>query len=308
MIAALVGLGLVLAGCGDGAPGEEGDDIHLMYVNWVEGVALAHVMEAVLEDSLGMNVERTEVAGGGTAFASVATGNADVLVEVWLPTYHAGPWEEYQDELQIVSTWYENADQGMAVPDYVEFEHVSEIEEYREELDGEIMGIESGAPAHDYIRQVLAENDVEGFSVTESSEPAMISALQSAILNEEPVIITAWRPHWKWGRYDMRYLEGAQTGETDIYGDPENIHMVARQDFEEQYPERVVQFIDNIYTDNEALNSLMQPFRPDADVDDQMEAAREWIQEHSELVSSWIPPEDVQAPHADASGAAPNAE
>lgn len=287
----LVG-GLLLTGCSSSDTGSDGPetDISLVYVNWVEGIAMAHVMHEVLQDSLDMNVEQmSEVTGGGTAFTSVASGGADVFVEAWLPTTHKSSWEEHEGDLQKIGQWYDRTTVGLAVPAYSDLESIEDLADHREALNGRIHGIESGATVNQQTRDILENNDIEGFEVLAASGPATWSELQRAVQNEEPIVVTGWQPHWKWGRYDLRYLEGAQTGQSPVFGDPEDIFAVAGTDFEEQFPERVVQFFDNVKVNNEELNALMQPFRPDADTDDPYKAAQEWIQNHPETVSSWIP-------------------
>lgn len=285
---------VVLTGCGssssDSASSEERESIRLVYVNWVEGVAMAHVMHELLQDSLNVEVEQmNEVTGGGTAFASVASGGSDVFVEAWLPTTHQGPWEEHSGDLQKVAQWYDRTTVGLTVPAYTDIQSVEDLAEYRDALGGQIYGIESGAAVNQQTRDVLAENDIDGFEVVASSGPATWSELQRAVENEEPIVVTGWQPHWKWGRFDLRYIEGAQTGQTPVFGEPENIFAVGRTDFEEEFPPRVVQFFDNVNVSNEQISALMQPFRPDADTDDPFAAAREWIQNNPELVDSWIP-------------------
>lgn len=278
-----------LTGCnGDEAEGER-DDIHLVYVNWVEGVAMAHVMDAVLQDSLGMEVERTELAGGGPAFTSVVAGDADVMTEVWLPNYHREVWDEHSDELVQIGQWYDRTSGGIAVPTYTDIHTVDDLAQNREALNNEIHGIEEGAPMNQQVIDVLAENDIEEFNVIASSAPATWAALDRAVSREEDIAVTAWRPHWKWGRFDLRYIEGAQTGDTEVFGDPESIYSVARNDFADEFPADVVGFFENVHVEDEHLDSLMQPFRPGADVDDPMEAAREWIEDNRDLVSSWMP-------------------
>lgn len=290
---------LVLSGCGGAGGGtgqQEGNqqNIHLVYVNWVEGVAMAHVLDAVLQDSLGMDVQRTQVTGAGTAFSSVATGDADVFVEVWLPTTHAAGWERYQDQLTKIGQWYDSTSVGLVVPSYMDIQSVSELPEYREELNGEIHGIESGANVNQQARQILENNNISGFNVVNASSPATWSAMQRAIENQEPFVATGWKPHWKWSRFDLRYLEGAQTGQTEVFGAPEQIVMLADTTFKERYSDRVVQFFQNVtLNDEQALNSLMQPFLPNSNVTDKMAAAREWIQNHQQIVAEWVPPSDT---------------
>ena len=287
---------LALSGCGGGgsaggAGGQQGEQsIHLVYVNWVEGVALAHVLDALLTDSLGMDVQRTQVSGAGTAFSSVASGDADVFTEVWLPTTHASGWKKYKDQLQKVGQWYDSTSVGLVVPAYTDIKSVSDLSEYRQELNGEIQGIESGANVNQQARQILENNNIQGFNVVSASSPATWASVQRAIENKEPIVATGWKPHWKWSRFDLRYLEGAQTGQTDVFGSPEQIVMLADTSFENRYSDRVVQFFENVQiNDDEALNSLMGPFEPNSDVNDKMAAARKWIQNHQELVAEWVP-------------------
>ncbi|PSQ93222.1 MAG: hypothetical protein BRD52_02250 [Bacteroidetes bacterium SW_4_67_19] len=84
--------------------------------------------------------------------------------------------------------------------------------------------------------------------------------------------------------------------------------MVADTSFANRYSERVVQFFDNVNVGDEALESLMEPFRPNSDVTDQMGAAREWIRNHRQLVARWVPPSDsVQEDGGAAQGSAQTA-
>jgi glycine betaine/proline transport system substrate-binding protein len=291
----LLGAGsFTLAGCGGGSGSQEGDAerIHLVYVNWVEGVALAHVMDAVLQDSLGMAVERTGVTGAGLAFSSVASGDADVFTEVWLPITHKSGWQKYESQLTKVGQWYDSTSVGLVVPSYSDIQSVNDLSEYREALGGEIHGIESGAAINQQTQQVLTQNGIDGFNVVAASGPATWSALQAASENEAPIVATGWKPHWKWGRFDLRYLEGAQTGQSEVFGAPESIVMVADTGFTGRYSDRVVQFFENVEVRDEALNSLMQPFRPNSDATDKMAAARKWIRNHRQLVAAWVPPAD----------------
>ena len=293
-VALLLGAGtLALSGCGGtGNGGQQGSaqNIHLVYVNWVEGVAFAHVLDAVLTDSLGMNVERTQVSGAGTAFSSVASGDADVFTEVWLPTTHKSGWQRYNDQLTKVGTWHDSTSVGLVVPTYTDIQTLDDLANARQALNGEIHGIESGAQINQQARAVLDSAGIEGFNVVNASSPATWSAMQRAINNEQPFVATGWKPHWKWSRFDLRYIEGAQTGQSPVFGDPEQIDMIADTSFTNRYSDRVVQFFQNVkLNEDEALNSLMQPFLPNSNVNDQMAAAREWIQNHQQLVAEWVP-------------------
>src|SRR5699024_1645952 len=96
-----------------------------------------------------------------------------------------------------------------------------ENETIGEKLDYKITGIDQGAGLMDLSQEeVLPTYDLDDdWEITESSDTAMTAELQDAIDNEEPIIVTAWIPHWKFNRFDLKMLddpEGAFKGKEDI--------------------------------------------------------------------------------------------
>ncbi len=290
----LLGLSTLALGCGgaasDGAAaGDEADrpTMHFVYVNWVEGIAITHLLHELLEDSLDVDVEMSRVNGGGVAFSSVASGQADIFVEAWLPTTHQQPWTEYQGQIEKLGYTYRGTSVGLVVPDYAPMRTVTDLSDYRAELDGTINGIEPGAAINDQTRRVLDDNDIDGFQVVASSGPAMVAALQQAINRRAPIVITGWKPHWMWSRFDLRYLEGARTNDTPVFGAPEDIYTVVRSGFANDYPDRVVRFLRDFEISDAQLNSLMTDFEPESDKDP-LVAARDWIRAHPDVIRRWL--------------------
>ena len=282
----VLGTGL-LAGCGSSEDQGPSRQMDMVTVNWIEGLAMTYMQEQILENEYDMDVSVREVQGGGIAFSSVASGDQDFFNEAWLPTTHEGPWGEHKDDLQKLGYTYRGTTAGLAVPAYMDIDHVSELGNFREGLDGEINGIESGANVNDQARQILENNDVEGFSVVASSGPATWQALQNAVENEEPIVVTGWQPHWKWSEFDMKYLEGAQTGQTDVFGAPEDVFTIVGNDFIERYPREVVCFLQEFEANDEQVGSLMFAFKDRGDTSRQ-EAMQQWIDDNPEHVDQWI--------------------
>lgn len=59
------------------------------------------------------------------------------------------------------------------------------------------------------------------YELVEGSTPAMLTELRTAIENEEPIVVTLWRPHWAYAEFDIKDLEdpeGAMGGGEEIYG------------------------------------------------------------------------------------------
>jgi glycine betaine/proline transport system substrate-binding protein len=292
LLAVVAALGLLtvgLAGCGGGSDSESQDvsrQMNMVTVNWIEGMALTYAQEQILEDSLDMEVNVRE-AGKGIAFSSVATGDRDYFNEAWLPTTHKDAWSDIKDEAQKLGYTYKGTSVGLTVPAYMDIESVKELPEFREELDGKINGIESGASVNDQTRQILENNNINGFEVVAASGPATWQALENAISNKEPIVVTGWYPHWKWGTYDLKYLEGAQTGQSPVFGAPEDVFKIVDNEFIDEFPKKTVCFLKHMEVNDEQIESLMDTFRNRGDLSKQ-EAAAKWVRNHPEWVSGWM--------------------
>lgn len=285
LLLSVVGMGVV-AGCG-GEAEDTSNEMSFVYVNWAEGIAMTHLLHNVLEDSLGMDVEMSRVNGGGLAFSSVASENVDSFVEAWLPTTHSGPWEQNKDDLKKLGYTYRGTSVGLTVPAYMDIDSIEELPAFREAFDGRIHGIEAGAQINDQTRQILENNGIEGFEVVASSGPATWQLLEQRIENRAPVIVTGWSPHWKWTEFDLKYIDGAKTGDTPVFGGPEAIFTLVTNDFVKQFPEEAVCFLKAFEVNHDQIFSLMEAFRGLED-QSQIQAAEEWAQNHPEVIREWM--------------------
>lgn len=292
LVAVVATLGLLtvgLTGCGGSSSSGDQDvsrQMDMVTVNWIEGMALTYAQEALLEDSLGMEVDVRE-APKGPAFKSVASGDRDYFNEAWLPTTHEDIWNQIKGETQKLGYSYKGTSAGLAVPAYMDITSVTELPNFREALNGQINGIGAGATVNNQTRQILENNNISGFEVVASSGPATWQALESAIENNDPIVVTGWYPHWKWGSYDLKYLEGAQTGQTPVFGEAEDIFKIVGNDFIDTFPKKTVCLLKHMEVNDEQIESLMGAFRNRGDMSKQ-EAATQWIGNHPEWVSQWM--------------------
>jgi glycine betaine/proline transport system substrate-binding protein len=119
------------------------------------------------------------------------------------------------------------------------------------------------------------------YQLVPGSGPAMTAALKDAVERKEWVAVTGWQPHWKFARWELKFLDDPK----GIYGKVENIHTVARKDIEKDLPE-VTQFLRNFKLNDQQLGSLMALT---ANSDNPSESARKWVKDNEGLVASWIP-------------------
>ena len=278
---ALVSGALLWSGCGQPEPTQPSlGTIRLAYVNWAEGVAVTHLVGVLLED-MGYEVEKT-MADVAPIYTSVAEGNQDIMIETWLPHTHEAYYEQYGDHVELISTWYDDARIGLVVPAYVTIDSIAELQDERDRFNGVITGIDSGAGIMGATESAIEDYELD-FELLASSEPAMTAALQSAIDSGDWIVVTGWSPHWKFARYELKYLEDPLGN----FGATELVHSAARLGFSAEYPE-IAALFGNMKFDGEQIGSLMDVMDGVADGAEER-VIRQWISENEELVRSWLP-------------------
>jgi glycine betaine/proline transport system substrate-binding protein len=273
-----------ISACGKKSPeAATGDEkvANLVYVNWAEGVAYTHLAKAVLEEKMGYEVNLT-MADVGPGYMAVANGDQDAFMESW-PEIQTDYLDEVGDKLVDLGHVYEGTALGLVVPTYVTIDKISELNAHADKFKGVITGIDSGAGMMRQISDyIIPEYDLQ-LKLVPSSGPAMTAALAAAIENNEWIVVTGWRPHWKFGRWDLKILE--QEPDKTIWN-VGNIHIQGRLDIDEDKP-TLASFLRKMFLTDAQLSDLMVKVE-DSDYGVE-EVAREWMIEHPEVVDTWIP-------------------
>ncbi|MBD3344625.1 MAG: glycine/betaine ABC transporter [Chitinivibrionales bacterium] len=282
--AAVAGIAALLCatipGC-SGAQKQESKKAELVYVNWAEGVAYTHLAKVVLEDKMGYTVNIT-AADVGPAYTSIAQGDKDAFMETWLPVLHKDYVEKYKEDVVDLGVVYEGTQSGLVVPSYVTIDSISQLNEHKEEFDNQIIGIDAGAGIMKTTEKVIEEYDLD-LKLVSSSGPAMTAALKKAVDNQEWVVVTGWRPHWKFGRWDLKFLK---QDENKVMWKEGSIHIFGRKKIAEDKPE-LAAFLKNMKLSDEKLADLM--LKIENSEEDIEAVAREWMTANEDVVKSWIP-------------------
>ncbi|WP_047986518.1 glycine betaine ABC transporter substrate-binding protein [Ornithinibacillus californiensis] len=150
-----------------------------------------------------------------------------------------------------------------------------------EELEYTITGIEPGAGQTETNEKALAEYEsLAGWEQETSSSAAMLTSLEKTIDNEEPIIVAAWSPHYKFAKWDLKYLEDPK----GIFGEAEYITTIVRHGLKDEMPEAYTLF-DRFHwelADMEAALLKAQEMDFDFEV-----VAQEWVEENQEIVAEW---------------------
>lgn len=257
---------------------ENDKTIDFVYVNWAEGIGMVNVAKVILEENgYTVNLKNTDVA---PLYASLAKGRSDVFLEAWLPVQDKEYIKRYGASIDSLSLIYDNAKVGFVVPEYVTIDSIDELNEQKEKFDEKIIGIDAGAGTMQIAEEAVSEYDLE-LDLTSSSESGMTSTLKREIEKENWVVVTGWRPHWKFSRWDLKILEDPKK----TFGEDEKIISFSRKGFKEDQPE-VAAFIEKMYYEDDDINTLMEVFE---EISDNEEAAKEWIKNHKDLVKGWLP-------------------
>lgn len=148
-----------------------------------------------------------------------------------------------------------------------------------EELDYTITGIDAGAGVMAAANEALEVYELDEYELQASSDAAMTAALSEAIENEEAIVVTGWNPHWKFAKFDLKYLEDPQ----GVFGGAEDIHTIARLGLEEDMPE-AYQVLSNFYWTEEDMGAIMNEINEGTDP---KVAAAEWVENNQDKVAEW---------------------
>nr|WP_269135914.1 glycine betaine ABC transporter substrate-binding protein [Sporosarcina cyprini] len=148
-----------------------------------------------------------------------------------------------------------------------------------ESVDYKITGIDPGAGIMEATDKAIEEYGLDKWTVTTGSGAAMTAALKKAYDKEEPIIVTGWTPHWKFAKFDLKYLDDPK----GVYGGEEQIRTIARKGLKDDLPE-AYEILSNFHWTEEDMGSVMVAIQEGAKEED---AARDWVDANADKISEW---------------------
>lgn len=274
----VVGLTFAISSCGGGSGSQEDSkEVTILYPNWGEGIAFTHLAKVALEDK-GYDVDIINLEPG-LIYGELSKENSkgDVFLDAWLPHTHAPYWEDYGERLVKLGESFSGGTTGLVVPSYVDINSIEELNDHVGKFDGEIIGIGSGAGIHANTLKAIEEYELDFEQIT-SSGPAMVASLEKAMKNNEWIVITGWKPHFKWSNFDIKYLNDPKgVYPTDVCA------IVSRRGFEEDMPE-VAAFFKKFNLSEEQLYSLMGAI----DAEGEEPGAQKWYEANKTTIDGWF--------------------
>ncbi|HER8989701.1 TPA: ABC transporter permease/substrate binding protein [Streptococcus pyogenes] len=255
---------------------DKGETVNIAYVQWDSEVASTHVIAEVLKNE-GYHVTLTPL-DNAVMWQTVANGNADFSTSAWLPVTHGQQYKKYQSKLDDLGSNLEGTKLGLAVPKYMT--DVNSIEDLSKQADQKITGIEPSAGIMAAAKKTLKEYyNLSSWELVAASTGAMTTALDQAIKKKDPIVVTAWSPHWMFAKYDLKYLKDPK----ETFGSTENINTIARKGLKKDLP-NVYKIIDKFHWTQKDMEAVMldinKGMSPEA-------AAKKWVEANKSKVSSW---------------------
>jgi len=253
--------------------------VKLVYVEWDCAIASTHVVKAVIEERLGYKVEVVPVAAAAM-WQSISSGEADAMTTAWLPVTHADYMAKVKDKVVDLGPNYKGAKIGLVVPSYVDIDTLAEFKTNTAKFKKQIIGIDPGAGLMKLTEKFIKKNKVDA-KLIEGSGATMAAALKEAVDRKEWIAVTGWAPHWKFGRWDLKFLEDPK----NEFGAAETINTVVRKGLKEDKPD-VYNFLDKFNWEDKDISKVMvanQEKRSDFN-----KTAQQWVRENKAKVDSWF--------------------
>lgn len=255
---------------------DKGETVNIAYVQWDSEVASTHVIAEVLKNE-GYHVTLTPL-DNAVMWQTVANGNADFSTSAWLPVTHGQQYQKYKSKLDDLGPNLKGTKLGLAVPKYMT--DVNSIEDLSKQADQKITGIEPGAGIMAAAQKTLKEyHNLSSWELVAASTGAMTTSLDQAIKKKDPIVVTAWSPHWMFAKYDLKYLKDPK----ETFGSTENINTIARKGLKKDLP-NVYKIIDKFHWTQKDMEAVMldinKGMSPEA-------AAKKWVEANQSKVSSW---------------------
>lgn len=261
----------------DKKEGDNKKEVSIFYANWSNGIAVTYLAKAALEAN-DYDVTLTNLAPG-MIFGELSKDDSkgDVFLDAWLPNSHKDYWAEYGENLEVIGEAFSEGTTGLVVPTYVTINSIEELNANKDKFKGEIIGIGGGAGLH---RNTIKAIDVYGLDYDQvtSSGPAMVASLEKAIRDKEWIVVTGWKPHFKWFQHDLKYLK-----------DPKEVYpkdactIISRRGFAEDHPGAAI-FFKNFNLEEGQLYEVMAAIAEKGEE----AGATEWYEANKVLVDSWM--------------------
>lgn len=180
--------------------------VKIAHREYDDSIIQFEVFKELVRRKLGYSAEGIQVPAS-ELFKAVAEGNVDGTFAPWLPVSGEGFLKKFGNDLEDMGPNMHGCRYGLIVPKYVNIDSIEQMKHHGSEFGNRIYSIERktfiGAMAADIVKKY----GLESFTVDFGNEDSMLAALDKCYKSKQWIAITGWQPHWKFGAYELKFLE-----------------------------------------------------------------------------------------------------
>ena len=257
---------------------------------------LSNLVKLLIKKKLGFTcvIKRMSVSD---QYEALAAGKIDGLLGAWMPA-QSSYYDKHKNSFEDLGPNLEGARLGLVVPDvsstwliaqdgqhtesYMKINSIAEIKDHYEEFGGKIIGIEEDSGMMRTMREnLIPAYGLEDFDLIPGSEVSMTAELANAIKKRRWLVVLGWSPHWKFGRWKLKFLDDPKK----VWGDEAaEIRTLVRKGLKAELPE-VFAFLDKFQWTPEQMEQLLIWNEMGGNPHDN---AKRWIKYNRKVVDSWF--------------------
>lgn len=257
--------------------------VSLSDVGWTDITATTEVARQVLT-GLGYEVD-VQVLAVPVTFEALSSGDLDAFLGNWMPSQTSAIQPFLDDgSIEALGVNLQGTKYNLAVPTYLYeqgLQTYEDLAEFRDELGGEIYGIEPGNEANTYLIGLAESGPLQGFEIVESSEQGMLAQVERAVESEEPVVFLGWAPHPMNASFPLSYLQGGE----EFFGGEGDVYTVTRAGFAAECPnvaKLLTQMTFTLPMENEMMGMILNDgMSPE-------EAVTAWLSANPGTLDPWL--------------------
>ena len=265
--------------------------IVLGHVNESSYEATAIVIQTILE-RFGYNVA-IKKGKPGVMLPMLAEGEIDIFVAGSLPNKDAEDWEDYKDELILVTPLYEDAKLFWAVPGYIPASDVKSIADLTKpgvasRMEKIIRGPGADSDLMIRSRKVLQEYSLTqtGYQLAPGKSADWISGFNANVKSGKWFVVPLWQPHYLSEVAKLRILDEPKK----LLGEPDTAWLIANKGTKRKMGAGGFGVIQKMEF---SLRSIAEiEYQIHVEKRSPREAGRRWMGLHPYTVEYWVEPEE----------------
>lgn len=288
-------LAIVLSACGSGGSSDEekstslGDkEVKIPYIASDNSSPRSLVIAEVLKKA-GYDVTTTPVQASGPLYAAVSQDTNAFHASGIFPSTD----KDYYNKFKSTLTKYDenhfisDVSVGLAVPSYVQdVDSISDLKDsdFGKSVDWTIQGTDARNGVMKQTKDSLDSDDLNRYSLKESSDQDQFKKIQSAYKQQEPIVFTAMEPSWFAKELDIKMLKDPER----IYGkEDEHIDLVFNKEFKNNHPAAytIATRMADDWSQKDEEKLAKKIF---VDQDNPRQVAKDYVEDNDNKVDDWL--------------------